>query len=50
MKRTSGASTFLLVAGIAVVGVVPVAGAAEDKPEVKLFPDDPEVVAARVNP
>lgn len=48
MKRTAGVSTFLLFAGIAVVGVVPVAGAAEDKPEVKLIPDDPKAVAARV--
>ena len=48
MKRTSSVSTFLLIAGVALVGVVPVAGAAEDKPEVKLLPDDEKAVAARV--
>ena len=48
MTRTASMSALLLVVAAAVIGVTPVAGAAEDKPEVKLLPDDPKAVAARV--
>ena len=48
MRRTAGVSIRLLVAGIAVIGLVASAPAAEEKPAVKLLPDDEKAVAARV--
>jgi hypothetical protein len=52
MKPAARVSTFLLVTAITLVGVLPDAGVADDKPQEKpksqLLPDDPKAVAARV--
>ena len=47
MKRTT-LSLLLLLAGVLVIGRVPIARAAEEKPELKLLPDDEKAVAARL--
>ncbi len=48
MKPTASVSILLVATYIAAIGHPPIAPAAEEKPEVKLLPDDKKSVAARV--